>query len=56
VAVHVHGRCQGYGDRSKRIMVAMAHTARGKPKILNHCTLHLTSVRRINLAMREVCD
>src|ERR1700756_4877767 len=34
---------------AKRVVVAMQHTAKGKPKIIKRCTLPLTSVRAINL-------
>ena len=30
---------------AKRVIIAMQHTAKGKPKVLNKCTLR-TSVRR----------
>jgi len=39
---------------AKRVIVAMQHTAKGKPKIVNKCTLPLTSVRPIDLAVSEM--
>src|SRR3954454_17698219 len=34
---------------AKRVIVAMTHTARGKPKIVRHCTLPLPSSRPVSL-------
>jgi acetate CoA/acetoacetate CoA-transferase beta subunit len=39
---------------AKRVIVAMQHTAKGKPKILNKCTLPLTSARPIDLVVSEM--
>jgi acetate CoA/acetoacetate CoA-transferase beta subunit len=39
---------------AKRVVVAMQHTAKGKPKVLKNCTLPLTSVRPVSLVVSEM--
>lgn len=39
---------------AKRVIVAMQHTAKGKPKIVHKCSLPVTSVRRIDLLVTEL--
>jgi acetate CoA/acetoacetate CoA-transferase beta subunit len=39
---------------TKRVIVAMTHTLKGKAKILKECTLPLTSVRRVSLVVTEL--
>src|SRR5271154_5282920 len=39
---------------AKRVVVAMQHTAKGKPKIVNKCSLPLTSVRPVDLVVSEM--
>jgi acetate CoA/acetoacetate CoA-transferase beta subunit len=39
---------------AKRVIIAMQHTAKGKPKIVNQCTLPLTSGRPVDLVVSEL--
>jgi len=39
---------------AKRVVVAMQHTAKGKPKIMKKCTLPLTSLRTVDLVVTEM--
>jgi acetate CoA/acetoacetate CoA-transferase beta subunit len=39
---------------AKRVIIAMQHTAKGKPKVLNKCTLPLTSARTVDLVVTEM--
>jgi len=38
----------------KRVIIAMQHTAKGKPKIVSKCTLPLTSARPVDLVVSEL--
>jgi acetate CoA/acetoacetate CoA-transferase beta subunit len=39
---------------AKRVIIAMQHTAKGKPKIMAKCTLPLTSVRPVDLVVTDM--
>jgi acetate CoA/acetoacetate CoA-transferase beta subunit len=39
---------------AKRVIVAMTHTVKGKPKIVRHCSLPLTSSRPVSLIVTDM--
>lgn len=39
---------------AKRVIVAMNHTAKGRPKIVRECSLPLTSVRPVSLVVTDL--
>jgi acetate CoA/acetoacetate CoA-transferase beta subunit len=39
---------------AKRVIIAMQHTAKGKPKLVESCTLPLTSARPIDMLVSEM--
>src|ERR1700757_3969447 len=39
---------------AKRVIIAMQHTAKGKPKLVKECNLPLTSSRPVDLAVSEL--
>ena len=39
---------------AKRVIIAMQHMAKGKPKIVNKCSLPLTSLRPVDLVVSEM--
>ena len=41
-------------DGARRVIVAMTHTAKGVAKIVEECTMPLTSIRPVNLVVTEM--
>lgn len=39
---------------AKKVIIAMTHTNKGRPKILKHCTLPLTARNQVNLIITEM--
>jgi acetate CoA/acetoacetate CoA-transferase beta subunit len=39
---------------AKRVIVAMQHSAKGKPKIVRQCALPLTAIRPVDLVVTEL--
>src|ERR1700743_1835478 len=50
------GGAMELGSGAKRVIVAMQHAAKGKPKIVAKCNLPLTSARPIDLVVTDMAE
>jgi acetate CoA/acetoacetate CoA-transferase beta subunit len=48
------GGAMDLASGAKRVVVAMQHTAKGKPKIVKQCSLPFTSLRPVDLVVTEL--
>ena len=48
------GGAMDLASGAKRVVIAMQHTAKGKPKIIAKCSLPLTSIRPVDLVVSEL--
>jgi len=48
------GGAMDLASGAKRVVIAMQHSAKGKSKVVKHCTLPVTSVRPVDLLVTEM--
>jgi 3-oxoacid CoA-transferase B subunit len=48
------GGAMDLASGARRVVVAMTHTAKGKPKIVSACTFPITSLRKVDLVVTEM--